>query len=218
MFIKEVFYSFQGEGLFIGYPQIFVRFFGCNISCAYCDEPDFRKDKKKVSLEDVLVQVNQFASKPVHSVSITGGEPLLQPDAIKELVPHLKWPAYLETNGTLPDRLAEVVDLFSYYAVDFKPGFANEFFDFMQLLKGRPNVFVKYILLRHFPIEEIIQAAKMTAAINPSIPFVIQPVTPFSGIKEKASPDDIFRAYNAVRRHLEDVRIIPQTHKFMGLQ
>ena len=39
--IKEIFTSIQGEGLFIGYKQLFIRFCGCNLSCNYCDT-DYR--------------------------------------------------------------------------------------------------------------------------------------------------------------------------------
>ena len=218
MYIKDIFYSIQGEGPYVGYPQIFIRFFGCNIHCAYCDEPDFAKDKKNISIETVKEQLAPFKNKPVHSISITGGEPLLHVDAIKTLKPILKHPLYLETNGTLPEHLTEVIDDFTYFAVDYKPGFQQEFTDFMIQLSEKKNLFVKYILTRDFPIQDIQFITKTLHTINKNIPFVIQPVTPFSGIKEKAKPDDIYRAYNCATKDLKDVRIIPQTHKFMGLK
>ncbi len=218
MFIKDIFYSFQGEGPLIGYPQIFVRFYGCNIHCAYCDEPDFFHQRKPYATQQVLDELTPLLAQKPHSISITGGEPLMQVEAIKSLVPRLPLPAYLETNGTLPDHLAEVVDLFTYFAVDYKPGFDKEFADFMTILAGRPNVFVKWVLTKGFPVQELQKMIKTIATVSPNAPFIIQPVTPFGGIKDRATVDDINRAYQFARQKLADVRIIPQTHKFIGLR
>jgi len=97
MYIKDIFYSFQGEGPYIGYPQIFVRLYGCNIYCNYCDEPDFPRQRKRVSIEEIQAQLQPLLLNPVHSISITGGEPLLQADALAELLPTLSHPVYLNT-------------------------------------------------------------------------------------------------------------------------
>ncbi len=218
MHIKEIFYSFQGEGPWVGYPQIFIRLYGCNIHCAYCDEPDFIEDRHNYTVDQVIEAIQPFLAQHPHSISITGGEPLIQSAHLKTLLPQLPLPIYLETNGTLPLQLAEVKDLVTYFAVDFKSGFEEPFAAFMMQLKDKPNVFVKYVLIRDFPSTDIAHAAQITASINPSIPFVIQPVTPFAQITQKANPEDILRGYSEARRYLHDVRIIPQTHKFIGLQ
>ncbi len=218
MNIKEIFYSFQGEGPLVGYPQIFIRFYGCNIHCAYCDEPDFVKDKHNYTVDRVLEELKPLLKLKPHSISITGGEPLIQVDALKELLPHLTLPVYLETNGTLPKHLAEVADLITYFSVDYKHGFDKEFLAFLDVIKGYKNVFVKYVLIRDFPIEDVRKMSKIMAAFDPNMPLIIQPVTPFSEIKVKATPADIQKAFNLASAHLKDVRIIPQTHKFMGLR
>lgn len=218
MFIKDIFYSFQGEGPFIGYPQIFLRFYGCNIHCAYCDEPDFPHQRKPYTADQALAELTPLIAKKPHSISITGGEPLLQVEAIKTLLPLIPLPAYLETNGTLPKHLTEVVELFDYFSVDYKPGFDREFADFMTILRGRPNVFVKWVLTRSFPVEDLKKMISTVAAVSPDVPFVIQPVTPFGGVKDKATVEDIQRAYNFAHQKLKDVRVIPQTHKMVGLK
>ena len=76
VFIKEIFESIQGEGPYIGYNQLFVRFSKCNLNCKYCDT-DFTSDLKEYSLEELLEETNKF--KNIHSISLTGGEPLLHP-------------------------------------------------------------------------------------------------------------------------------------------
>jgi len=217
MYTQEIFHSFQGEGPFVGYPQIFIRFFACNIKCAYCDTPD--RNKTSVSAEEIVAELQPFLQKPFHSISITGGEPLLQVEGLKSLLPHIaKYPLYLETNGTLPKHLIEVADYFTYFAVDYKPGFDKEFLEFIEILAGRPNVFIKFVLTKNFPVQDTQKIAKSIAAIDASLPFVIQPVTPFAAVKEKATETDIWRTYNTVKRFLPDVRVIPQTHKMIGVR
>ncbi len=85
-------------------------------------------------------------------------------------------------------------------------------------LKDTPGAFVKYVLMRDFPIQDIQRITKIMSAINPNIPLVLQPVTPFAEVKHKAKPEDMTRAYTLASHHLSDVRIIPQTHKFIGLK
>lgn len=218
MYVKDIFYSFQGEGLFVGAPQIFIRFFGCNIHCAYCDEPDFAHQKENVSLEAVLERLKPYDDKRVHSVSITGGEPLLHVAAIKELAPHIPFPLYLETNATLPDKLAEVMDLFTYFSVDYKPGHEEKFKEFMAVLKDRTGVFVKFVMVPDTTDEELTFLSETMGIHYPEVPVFIQPVTPFAEITHKVDPNRIFEAYEILSTHIQDLRVIPQTHKFIGVK
>lgn len=218
MYIKEIFYSFQGEGPWVGYPQIFIRFYGCNIHCAYCDEPDYIKDRHPYTVERVLDEVAPLLKLKPHSISITGGEPLIQVGALKTLLPHLTLPIYLETNGLLAKPLAEIMDLVTYFSVDYKNGFSKEFSEFMQVLKGKDNVYVKYVLLHNFPQEEFKKMLTIVSGIDPKMTLVIQPVTPFAEVTEKATMQDIQKAYDMAKEVLADVRVIPQSHKMMGLK
>jgi 7-carboxy-7-deazaguanine synthase len=216
MLISEIFFSFQGEGPLIGYPQIFIRFEGCNLNCSYCDEK--HPPAKKQTISEVLDIIKPLLKNKPHSISITGGEPLLQVDSIKELIKELPLPIYLETNGTLPNHLIEIADQVTWFSVDFKPNYESEFIDFLNTLSNKPNVFVKYVITKDFPIQEAQKLAKIIATINENIPLILQPVTAGSGYKSKASTKDITRAFNITRKHLENVRIIPQTHKIMNIK
>jgi 7-carboxy-7-deazaguanine synthase len=223
MRIGEIFYSFQGEGPFIGEPQIFVRLCGCNLNCDYCDEPAAFQEGKEVIVHDVLQTIAPLLKKKVHSISITGGEPLLQVDALKELIPVLSRPIYLETNGTLPDHFSEIVDLIDFASIDFKPGFEREFFDFLQIAYAKfednlSSMFVKYVVKKDFLIQELQQLTKAISAIDSNITLILQPVTPFSGFKGKPSEKDLMRAFNLAASKLNNVRIIPQMHKVLGIK
>jgi len=60
---------------------------------------------------------------PHHSVSVTGGEPLLQARRLAALLPLLAQrhqPIYLETNGTLPGGLASVLEWVDHIGMDIK--------------------------------------------------------------------------------------------------
>ena len=73
--ITEIFHSIQGESTFAGLPCVFVRLTACDLRCAWCDTAYAFTEGTKVTLEDVLREVQAYGC-PL--VEITGGEPLLQ--------------------------------------------------------------------------------------------------------------------------------------------
>ncbi len=243
--IHEVFSSIQGEGIYIGERQIFIRFLMCNLSCAYCDSRDslvpqktFRVEetpgKRDFKLYNNPASVDQLSSfigvfnqqKKLHqSVSFTGGEPLLQVDLLKNLIPKIKLAGlnvYLETNGTMPERLAEILDLVDIIAMDVKlPSMTGssdrlaEHKKCIQLAKDR-NIFLKMVFGKESKPIEIENAAKMISEVNADIPLVLQPVTPAGEIKHGPSAEQTLSFHSIAKRHLNDVRVIPQVHKMMG--
>ena len=114
MKISEIFYSIEGEGIEIGRPEIFVRLAGCNLQCNWCDTKYALEEGKEMDLTSLKREVSSF---PCRSVSITGGEPLLQKQEVLQFVQYLKKANYwiqLNTNGTLFDEdVFELVDLVS---------------------------------------------------------------------------------------------------------
>ena len=101
--LSEVRESLQGEGKFTGIPTTFVRLYGCNLYCAYCDSTyaTHRKGKRKnASIDTIMNAVYRLGNK---HVCITGGEPLLQDDIyplIYELV-EKDYTVSIETNGAV---------------------------------------------------------------------------------------------------------------------
>jgi organic radical activating enzyme len=117
--ISEIFKSIQGEGVYQGTEQVFVRFFGCNVHCSFCDTRLNNYSEKTV--EEVLKDILLLGE--CGAVSLTGGEPLIYADFIKILAAGLKASGktiYLETNGILHENLKEVIDLTDVIAMDFK--------------------------------------------------------------------------------------------------
>lgn len=148
--LQEIFSSTQGEGPYVGERQVFVRFHGCHLDCAYCDTPetktirmppgyspdfasveqtpgarDFRQAPNPFTAQALLNEVLAF-DQPVglhHSVAITGGEPLLRAAFLRELLPLLRanhQRTYLETAGDLPAALAQVIEWVDIIAMDIK--------------------------------------------------------------------------------------------------
>lgn len=99
--VNEIFHSIQGESTHAGRPCVFVRLTGCNLRCVWCDTAYAFHEGTSLSVDQVVAAVAAFDC-PL--VEITGGEPLLQPEAI-ELMRALLAGGHevlLETGGSLP--------------------------------------------------------------------------------------------------------------------
>lgn len=75
--VNEIFHSIQGESTYVGEPCVFVRLTACDLRCSWCDTPYAFYEGRKMSIEDVLADVERYQCA---TVEITGGEPLLQKD------------------------------------------------------------------------------------------------------------------------------------------
>ena len=89
--VNEIFSSIQGEGLRAGVPTIFIRFYGCNLNCSYCDThmDSFTQMTEKEILDkvDYLSSTTNATSRSIYHVCITGGEPLTQNrDNLEDLI------------------------------------------------------------------------------------------------------------------------------------
>ena len=132
MVITEIFRSIQGESTYAGLPCIFVRFTGCNLRCTWCDTAYAFYGGTKMSLDEVLERVRALSGKaPVNGLSpdpsqarelslveLTGGEPLLQPEAIAlaERLTAERYTVLVETSGErfvglLPREVVKIVDV-----------------------------------------------------------------------------------------------------------
>ena len=96
----EIFYSLQGEGARMGTPTVFLRLAGCNLHCAWCDTKYSWKKGEDVPAQDIAKRILAYGCS---SLVITGGEPLLQQDALAELLQLLPGDMFIEveTNGTI---------------------------------------------------------------------------------------------------------------------
>jgi len=218
--ITEIFSSIQGEGAYVGQFQTFVRFYGCNLSCGYCDER--KKNKFKEYSAGSLIAAIMRQKNTV--VSFTGGEPLLYADFLKEVLPQLKkkgFVIYLETNGTLKNKLLEIIDFLDIISMDIKlPSSAGlraywkEHFDFLKA-SGKKKVFVKAVITNKTTAADIKKAVSVIEKINKAVFFIFQPVT-INGRIQKIKKAWEFLSLAGSR--LDNVRWIPQVHKILGVK
>jgi 7-carboxy-7-deazaguanine synthase len=143
LLVTEVFSAIQGEAALVGRRQVFLRLTGCNIRCAYCDQPealerlpgpcriehtpgrrDWEHRESPLILDDVIESVDRlWRALPHHSVSLTGGEPLMQSRALAQLLPELVSRGHrvmAETNGMLTGGLARTLPWLTYVSMDVK--------------------------------------------------------------------------------------------------
>lgn len=260
--LSELFCSIQGEGLFVGERQIFVRTAGCAATCSWCDtvyskvqtprfvvhgegEAPARWRANPVALDEVLddVLLCARAQAPVVTVSITGGEPLEQPEFVGALARGLRERGlriYLETAGIHADALRSVVEHVDVIAMDVKlpsaTGVAHweAHREFLSVLRGSEfdparglserTLFVKVIVDLKATVAEIERAAELVAAFSPRVPFVLQPEseTLLSKHATRDSRRELLQLIDAGARaaslRLHSVRVIPQTHKVLDVR
>jgi len=242
--LLEMYSSFQGEGPLAGVRQVFVRFSGCHLRCVYCDTPEswersagwrletspgareFEPRANPVGSADVLAILRDWNGKlQHHSVAITGGEPLLQPDFLRSLARGAKefgLPTYLDTSGTLADRLESVADVVDIFALDLKlpscPGVKLDWEDARRCLaavRGR-EAFVKIVVLEDSDPAEVARAARLVRETDPAIRVVLQPVTPVSESTVAPSGRALARFRESCFSEGIEPLVIPQLHKLAG--
>ena len=213
--INEIFTSIQGEGPFIGYKQLFIRFCGCNLGCAYCDT-DFDKGGE-YSAEELLEIIAKH--RDCHSVSLTGGEPLLYADFIKGFASESILPIYLETNGTLYNELEKVLNFISFVSADIKlpssTGFRPlwEEHDKFFATASKKLLFAKAVFGKNVTQEELEICCKLCKKYN--IELILQPLM----LGKTIQPDSLFmqNTLDSCLKIYSKVRLIPQVHKFIDV-
>ncbi len=241
--LVEVFTSIQGEGPYTGVRQVFVRFSGCNLSCRYCDTvhipgPSFRFEKcpgkrnftslPNPAETDTVARIitGAVSAATVHSVSLTGGEPLLQADFIGKLSKVLRaggFRIYLESNGTLPESLAEVMPVLDIISMDIKlpdtSGYDDLWDRHAEFLKtgSEKEIFVKVVVSSGTTETALIRTCNLIKEVDSNIPLIIQPVTPHPGLPVRPPcVETLADMQEKALHYISDVRVIPQVHKFMG--
>ena len=239
--LVEVFSSLQGEGVLIGRRQLFVRLADCNLACIYCDTPHaagpiWRAEQEPgsaklieqpnpASLETLTELIIDWQAKlPVHqALVLTGGEPLLQSRVLAAWLPRVACvlPVYLETNGTLPEALAEVLAHITWVSMDLKlaqltgeptPWAAHA--AFLQVA-GHKTLQIKVVIDATVSAAELVDAAAFVQRHAPDVPLILQPRT-VAGRPAVTGRQLLTLQAAAAHNHLNTL-VIPQLHPLLAI-
>jgi organic radical activating enzyme len=172
----------------------------------------------------VLGMIGEIPDLP-DTVVLTGGEPLLQEEALAELAAGLRMKGcsvHLETNGTLPAGLESVKPLLDFVCTDIKiPSMlggldlSEKHAAFLEAMEGMEGC-VKIVVSESVEEREIESAAGLIAGVNPALPVFLQPV--FEGSRPGIGAARLGRFHSRLAAVLQTVRVSLQIHKILGVR
>ena len=198
--IKEIFASIQGEGPYVGYKQLFVRFCNCNLKCNYCDT-EFSANENFIEYcpVELAQEVNQY--KDVHSISLTGGEPLLSVEFLKEFLPLVNY----------VDIVSADIKLESATGIRDAYKFHDKFFEACNGVE----TFAKIVFNNNISDVELKKCCELGKKYN--IELILQPEM-IEGNKMSVTSEFSAEVLDKFLQHYENVRLIPQVHKFLDVR
>ena len=205
--VQEIFKTFQGEGVFTGFPAIFLRLGGCNLTCKFCDtEFDSDKNWKLTEILKEIENLSKNGQKITHKlVVITGGEPMRQ--NLKPLITQLiekKYQIQIETNGTLFQDLPQEIDI-----ICSPKNSSGKYYEIRKDLLSRISAF-KILISKNDQnynfVPDIVKS-------DPDIPIYLQPIDEYD--EEKNAQN---RKLTLELAEKNGYRISLQTHKFWKIR
>lgn len=238
--VLAIFASIQGEGAYVGEPQVFVRLAGCPLRCRWCDTPSsWAVTGAPEEVSTVAERVRAEDGARPRTVSITGGEPLLWPAFVRELARALApRRVHLETAGAHPDALARVLDRVDHVSLDLKlpldldppeevdeagaapaPRDAQQWREVrrraLALVAGR-DACGKLLLSGGRAPADFAPLLDDVAELAPELLLVVQPVTPMHGVPAPSTAE-LFALVEEVRARGLSVRALPQVHRALKI-
>ena len=232
--VSEIFTSIEGEGIFVGKKTLFIRLSGCHLKCRWCDTKyalplDSGTDYQIDEIKDLIIkELRPFTYK----VNFTGGEPLLQTEAVIELADFIKkqtnLKTYIESSCFDSELFSKVLPYIDICKIEFKTDDSNvvedEEYDNLLLneikclelaVESNKATYIKIVVTNSTNLESFKNLVyNISKKIKPSdiLGFIIQPSF---GI-DQPTVNRLLDTYDIVQPMFPEVRIIPQLHKEIG--
>tara|TARA_B100001167_G_C16743221_1_gene292098 strand:+ start:144 stop:857 length:714 start_codon:yes stop_codon:yes gene_type:complete len=229
----EIFTSIEGEGILYGTKTLFVRLAGCPYSCFYCDTLDALPldSGEEYSINEACDLIDKNLQENTYKVNFTGGEPLIQHEAVSELAKHVKSkgiPTYLESACFDSKKFLHVLPSIDFVKIEFKT-VDSKFID----TKHHPNLvkntlecleasinankitYIKIVVSSNTEFNsfsELVGKIFKIASKKTISGFIIQPTTNVS----EPTLEKLMEFYDVVYPYYDQVRIIPQLQKIIN--
>jgi len=231
--IFEIFTSIEGEGILYGTKTLFVRLAGCPYTCFYCDTLDALPldSGKEYSITEACDLIDNSLQDNTYKVNFTGGEPLIQYEAVNELAKHVKacgLPTYLESACFDSKKFLYVLPSIDFVKIEIKTT-DSEFIDkkhypdlirntlecLQAAIEAKKTTYIKIVVSSKTELssfkELLVQIFKIISKENIS-GFIIQPTTSLS----EPSLEQLLMFYDSVYPYYDQVRVVPQLQKIIS--
>lgn len=234
--LSEIFTSIEGEGILFGTKTMFVRMAGCHLGCIWCDTGYALPINSGYSytLESVKDKISKELRPNTYKVNFTGGEPLLQHDKVADLAKFVKQEkglrTYIESSCFDSNRFEKVLPFIDICKIEFKMSdskavdsqhydrlLSNEMKCLALSIECCKTTYIKVVVTSSSSIHEfrkILENLFTRIRTRDLAGFIIQP----SSATNAPSLEKLLNFYDAVYPVYDDVRIIPQLHKLLGVR
>jgi 7-carboxy-7-deazaguanine synthase len=232
--VSEIFTSIEGEGIFVGKKTLFIRFSGCHLKCKWCDTKYALPldSGTEYQIDEIKELITNELQPFTYKVNFTGGEPLLQSDAVIELADFIKkqtnLKTYIESSCFDSELFSKVLPFIDICKIEFKTEDSkvveNEEYDELLLnevkclelaVESNKTTYIKIVVTNSTDLESFKNlVSSISDKIKPSsiVGFIIQP----SHGVDQPTVDKLLDTYDIVQPMFPEVRIIPQLHKEIG--
>jgi 7-carboxy-7-deazaguanine synthase len=221
--ISEIFGpTVQGEGPVMGLPAVFVRTGACDYRCSWCDTPyavwpEYRGQWHFMRCEEILARIDELAANKPMLVTLSGGNPALQPFGPLIELGHCKGHSFaLETQGSVAQPWFANLDWLILSPKPPSSKFVTEWSGVEACLaaaKDRPRYALKIVVF-----DDVDYAyAREAIAHFPRVETYLQVGNPHVGEGDQVSAQDLMARFRwlagkVIEDRLFNVKVLPQLH------
>lgn len=228
-----MFTSLEGEGTLYGTKTLFVRLAGCPFTCFYCDtKASLPMDSgQEYEISDACSLIEQNLVDKTYKVNFTGGDPLVQADAVAKLAQFVQSkniPTYLESSCFDSTKFAKVLPFMDFIKIELKTK-DSEFVDakhysrlienaldcLKQSIAEKKSTYIKIVVSSKTELNafsDLVEQIFRTVGTMDLKGFIIQPTY---GVAEPTL-QKLLSFYDTVYPYYNEVRVVPQLHKLIG--